>query len=174
MAQPRGRKPKPTRIKLLTGNPGKRPLNQNEPKPQIGPDMPSPPEHLDKEAQAEWYRLAPQLHRLGLLSNIDLTAFAAYCTAYSRWLDAEQAIREKGVLLRAPSGYPMISPYLAIANTALKQIRAFLTEFGMTPSSRSRINIQPLSAESWNEYESFRKSRWKEFDERFGAKVKSG
>ena len=37
----RGRRPNPTRLKLLTGNPGKRPLNPDEPKPQIAvPECP--------------------------------------------------------------------------------------------------------------------------------------
>src|SRR5262249_37411259 len=72
-----GRRPKPTHLKLLQGNPGKRPYNANEPKP--APQVPSPPEHLTEVALKEWNRLAELLGRIGLLTAIDRTAFAAYC-----------------------------------------------------------------------------------------------
>lgn len=76
---PRGRKPKPTHLKLVTGNPGKRALNENEPKPP--PSLPSPPSHLDEEARLEWERLSEQLYALGCLSEIDRAALAAYVQA---------------------------------------------------------------------------------------------
>jgi P27 family predicted phage terminase small subunit len=134
-----GRKPKPTHLKLLQGNPGKRALNTNEPKPAL--ELPSPPEHLSEIGRKEWSRLAEQLRRLGLLTAVDWTAFAAYCTVFSRWVDAEEALKKTGSVVKSPSGYPMISPFYTIANQSLQQLRAYLTEFGMTPSSRSRITL---------------------------------
>jgi len=69
-----GPKLKPTAIKILEGNPGKRPLNLNEPKPlQIAPEC---PDWLLDEAKKEWKRLAPELERLGLLTILDMAAFA--------------------------------------------------------------------------------------------------
>ena len=63
---PRGRTPKPTAIKALTGNPGKRPLNHQEPIPPgvIG----DPPEHLSDGAKAAW-RLAVECAPPGLLTQ---------------------------------------------------------------------------------------------------------
>ena len=84
---PRGRKPKPTHLKLVTGNPGKRALNENEPKPELS--LPSPPPHLDDEAKVEWGRVSERLYALGCLAEIDRAALAAYCQAYSRWVRAE-------------------------------------------------------------------------------------
>lgn len=136
---PAGRKPTPTNLKLLRGNPGKRPLNQNEPKP--APIAPKCPSHLGKEAKKEWRRVAPELEKLGLLTKIDMAAFAAYCQAYSRWVEAESMIRKHGMLVKTPNGYPVISPFLTIINKSLDQMKAFLTEFGMTAASRSRINV---------------------------------
>ena len=59
-----GRKPKPTEMKRAQGNPGRRPLNNNEPKPTGIPQCPS---HLNEVAKREWRRIAPELIALGLL-----------------------------------------------------------------------------------------------------------
>ena len=84
----RGRKPTPTAIKILHGNPGKRPLNKHEPMPEK--KAPTCPKWLDDEAKKEWKRLAPQMEQLGILTEADRTAFASYCQAYSRWKEAEE------------------------------------------------------------------------------------
>ena len=89
MAQ-RGRKPKPTALKVLEGNPGKRQLNIVEPKPKK--KAPKCPAWLDAEAKKEWRRLAKQLEDLGILTQIDMAAFAGYCEAYSRWKEAEELL----------------------------------------------------------------------------------
>ncbi len=82
-----GRKPKPTNLKILHGNPGKRPLNLNEPKPMKV--VPTCPPHLMPDAKAEWERMSDKLYSLGLLTEIDGTAFAIYCQTYGRWIEAE-------------------------------------------------------------------------------------
>lgn len=46
-----------------------------------------------------------------------------------------------GTVVKSPSGYPIQSPYLAIANKAHEQMTKLLAEFGMTPSSRSRCMV---------------------------------
>jgi P27 family predicted phage terminase small subunit len=140
---PRGRKPKPTKLRLLQGNAGKRRINEREPKP--APSIPSPPEHLTEPAKQEWARVAEQLALLGLLTDLDRAAFSAYCQAYGRWVEAEEMLKKTGTVVKAPSGYPILSPYLSVANKAVEQMRAFLTEFGLTPSSRSRIAVGPGS-----------------------------
>jgi len=77
-----GRKPKPTKLKIIEGNPGKRPLNENEPIPQsIAPEC---PDWLSDDAKKEWKRLAPELERLGLLTVLDMAAFAGYCQSYAK------------------------------------------------------------------------------------------
>ena len=135
-----GRKPTPSSLKLLQGNPGRRPLNPEEPTPL--PRLPRPPGHLSEEARKEWRRAGRFLLNLGLVSDLDRAAFAAYCTAYGRWVEAEQALSTFGVMLKSPSGFPVQSPYLAVANRALEQMRSFLSEFGMSPASRTRVSGQ--------------------------------
>lgn len=137
----RGRKPTPTATKILNGNVGHRPINDAEAKPST--DKPSCPAHLDKVARTEWRRISALLHTAGLLTSIDRTALAGYCVAYSRWIDAEKQIQEKGTIVKSPSGYPMQNPYLTVANKAMGEVRKWLVEFGMTPSSRTRIKVEP-------------------------------
>ena len=88
----RGRKPTPTALKMLEGNPGKRPLNVNEPIPPKG-DIKCP-SWLLPEAKKEWKRLAPSLEAMGVLTMADLTAFEGYCQAYARWKEAEAFITQ--------------------------------------------------------------------------------
>ena len=147
-----GRRPKPSAIKALAGNPGKRRANPDEPKPD---GIPSCPDHLDDAAKAEWNRISSELAGLGLLTSVDRAALAAYCSSWSRWLTAEEHIRKHGLVLKAPSGYPIQSPYLSIANTALDQLRKFLIEFGLTPASRSKVTARPKASntdDGWGEF----------------------
>lgn len=134
-----GRRPKPTHLKLLQGNPGKRRINPSEPKPPA--EIPVPPDHLNDIAKAEWNRISEILLRLGLLTTLDRAALAAYCTTYARWIEAEEALKKTGPIVRSPNGHPILSPYLVVANRALEQMRAFMIEFGLTPASRSRISV---------------------------------
>jgi P27 family predicted phage terminase small subunit len=136
----RGRPPKPTHLKVLQGKPGHRPLNEDEPQPDVVDETPEPPKHLSGVARAEWERAYPMLARNRLITEADLTAFAAYCQAYGRWQEAEHMIAKQGLVVLTPNGFPVQHPYLAIANKAIEQVHKFLTEFGMTPSSRSRVS----------------------------------
>jgi P27 family predicted phage terminase small subunit len=138
-----GRRPKPTKLKLLQGTQRSDRLNRREPDPKS--EIPSCPKHIQGESRREWKRITKELGALGLLTRVDRAAIAAYCDAYGRWTEAASKLSEKGLLVKAPSGYPILNPYLSIINSALDQMRKFLTEFGMTPSSRTRINVAKKS-----------------------------
>ena len=141
-----GRKPIPSSLKQLQGNPGKRPLNDHEPKPRAV--LPRCPPHLSEEAKKEWRRVSRMLHQLGLLTEADVTALALYCQVYGRWIEAEKKLASFGMLIKTPNDLPMQSPYLSIANRCFDQLKSMLTEFGMTPSSRSRLSVaQPEEEE---------------------------
>lgn len=137
MAQ-KGRKPKPTAVKVLEGNPGKRQLNMFEPKPVKG-KLPKCPDWLEDEAKEEWNRLAKNLHNLGILTDLDVQAFASYCQAYARWREAEEFISQHGAIVKTKSGYWQQVPQVSIAHQNQKMMMQAAAEFGLTPSSRSRI-----------------------------------
>jgi P27 family predicted phage terminase small subunit len=137
----RGRRPKPTRIKALTGNPGKRPLNAQEPRPL--PSLPECPPELNPIARGEWMRLAAELVKLNLVTQLDRGALAAYCGAYALWAEAMEQVQKYGTMVKSPTGYPIQSPYLAIVNRQAEIMLRVASEFGFTPASRSRISAPP-------------------------------
>ena len=132
-----GRKAKPTALKILEGNPGRRRLNEREPKPDK--KAPPCPKWLEDEAKKEWKRLAKALERMGVLSELDMAVFAAYCQAYGRWKQAEDKITDGNLVFLTPSGYPQQNPYLSIAQQNMRLMHRFASEFGLTPAARSRI-----------------------------------
>ena len=135
-----GRKPAPTRLKLLRGNPGKRPLNQHE--PQVKVETPHCPRELTPDAKKEWRRIVPALKQLGILSKLDGSALAAYCQSKARWLEAERKISETGLVVKTTNGNVIENPYYSISKRERELMHRFLSEFGMTPVSRTRINIE--------------------------------
>ena len=137
MAQ-RGRKPKPTAVKVLEGNPGKRSLNTGEPKPEK--KAPRCPAWLEDEAKKEWKRMAKQLEHLGILTEIDMAAFAGYCQAYAR-MERSRGIHHTARCNREDSERLLAAgTQVSIAQTYLKIMNKFCEQFGLTPSARSRIS----------------------------------
>ena len=135
---PRGARPLPTKLKVVRGTLRKGRTNAHE--PALPVEIPRCPAHLSAEAKRERKRISVDLASCGLLTRIDRAALALYCESWGRWVAAEEALRAYGVMIKAPSGFPMQSPYLAIANKAFEQMRAMLGEFGMSPSSRTRVH----------------------------------
>jgi len=133
----RGRKPTPTAIKELEGNPGKRPLNAHEPRPER--KAPACPKWLEPEAKKEWRRLAKKLEQLGVLTEADMSVFASYCQAYARWKAAEEIITNHGFVSKTPSGYLQTIPHVSIAKDYARIMNRCAEQLGLTPSSRSRL-----------------------------------
>ena len=133
----RGRKPLPSNVVRLRGNPGKRRLNDAEPRP--APRVPPCPDCLGDEARKEWKRVSKELAELELLTGLDRNLLAAYCQAHALWVEAVASIARYGTMVKSPNGYPMQSPYVAVANKQVDIMGRIAAEFGMTPSSRSRI-----------------------------------
>ena len=136
----KGRKPVPTRLKVLRGNPGRRPLPKNEPKPEQG--IPQPPVWLSPVARQEWERVVPRLAEIGLLTMVDGFILEAYCTCYAHWVECEGTIAKTGFIYkpssRRRSKYLQQVPHVTLAQKFLIQAGAFATELGLSPSARAR------------------------------------
>ena len=138
--------PTPAHLRLLRGNPGKRAIKR-EPEPEIPVVVPEPPEFLTGLAMDEWYRVSVELHRLQLLTVVDVNPLAAYCAAYKRWREAEEALIDiakrdpvtHGLIVKTRNGGVMQNPLVLTARQASNDMLSFATEFGMTPAARSRI-----------------------------------
>lgn len=141
----RGRKPKPTTLKKQQGNPGKRKLNNKEPKPEVA--IPDCPPHLEGEAKKEWDRITKELHLMGLLSRADRAALVSYCTAWGDYVKACNNIEDEGeVIMGAKGGYYQ-NPWVSIKNSAMDRMLKISAEFGMTPSSRTRLQVEAPTEE---------------------------
>jgi P27 family predicted phage terminase small subunit len=129
----------PTKLRLLRGNPSRTPIGP-EPEPQITADVPQPPEHLSAEAAVEWRKIAPELHRIGLLTMADLAAFGGWCEVMARWIKAERELHGQPYTVSTDEGGTKINPLVSIANTALRDMVHCASQFGMTPAGRARLN----------------------------------
>lgn len=141
----RGRKPKPTALKERLGNPGKRPLNEAEPQPQSASTR--VPHGLSAGAQKFWRGVAAELVRLGVLTVVDVPAFILMAEHYGM---ARAAVKELTLdsgklklLILDQHGVDRKHPLLQVLRDNSAAFRSFATEFGMTPSSRSRLHIEP-------------------------------
>ena len=127
----------PTALTILKGNPSKRPLPENEPKPKVG--TPRAPKHLSDVAKKHWRKVVHELAAAKIMTCLDTDALSLYCEAYARWIDANEHLQKYGTVVKSPKGFPMQSPYLSISNKAFEQMKAMLNEFGMTPASRTKV-----------------------------------
>jgi len=141
----RGRKPKPTYLRILEGNRSRRPLNENEPKVKAG--LPEPPKFLMGEALAEWRRVADELVALGIMAKAYRAALAAYCQAWARWVEAEGHLKDEAMIYKTSTGYPVINPWWTVSNRAQEKMETFLTHFGLSPAAMSRIKGAENQAE---------------------------
>lgn len=133
-----GRPPKPTHLKLLAGNPGKRKVNRREPRPKAG--RVTPPSWLGKLAKQEWRRVLAAMPA-ELYTKADRQALAQYCQNTARIRELEGIVTDLGYTCTTDKGYVMQRPEFAmLKNLQQVQIR-LMTELGLTPSSRSRIQM---------------------------------
>ncbi len=142
----RGPPRKPTHLKVLAGNPGKRPLNPFEPKPEM--EAPTCPRWLSPEARRVWRYSVPLLKRMRVLALVDRDALVAYCVTYARWQKTEKFLVEHGEVYPIKDAVGRVLsmaqfPQVAIARNLLQAVRAYQLEFGLTPSARSRLHAQP-------------------------------
>ncbi len=159
----KGRKPKPSHLKLVQGNPGKRPINASEPHPARA--RPSAPAHLSEKARETWGYVTGILDRMGILTEADAIGVEMLCEAYADKLAAQAALALPIVMTRigkdgAEREYTVAAagaktylgfgkdgvmvrqrPEVAMISDADRRLRAWLAEFGMTASARTRVKV---------------------------------
>lgn len=149
-----GRRPLPTAVKKLRGNPGKRALNAEE--PVVANGRPIVPPKLKGVALDEWNAVVPELESMGVLSRLDGKALAAYCFCYAEWWQAHEEVEKYGLIVEEPivdkegevvgARYKR-NPAVSIMHEAMKNMKAFLIEFGLTPAARSRLRVDTKKAD---------------------------
>lgn len=141
----RGRKNKPTVLKELEGNPGKRAVNKKEPKPEIV--IPTCPPHLTGPARTEWNRITAELKKLKLIAQVDRGALVAYCMAWGDVVKATNKLKKEGEVIISDKGGMYQNPWMGIKNSAMDRMVKISAEFGMTPASRVRVQVDTPTEE---------------------------
>ena len=145
----RGRKPTPTHLKVVRGNPGHRPLPANEPLPAR--ELSAAPDWLDPDELAEWNHAIEQAPR-GMLRSLERDVLAVYVSALVMLRRATLAQRKLGegkdlpFLAKTPNGMAVQSPYLGIINKQRLIVLKAAAELGFTPSARTRVDLVPYAA----------------------------
>jgi len=140
----KGRKPEPTNLKVLKGTDRKDRLNVNEPKTEPVAEM-KPPSYLNNTAKVAFRELVKLVGAKGMnvLAEADKTALAMLCDQYSIYRSARSKIKSEGLTFTTTgrNGKQIKArPEVQIANNAWDRVAKMMVEFGLTPSSRSRVN----------------------------------
>lgn len=158
-----GPPPKPTALKLLEGNPGRRPLNTKEPQYELTKE---PPDFLTDEGLVVWNQFSEQLKNTGVLTKVDVNAFGRYCDAFAVWLKLQAFVKKNGTtypvfdyerivhhdtqpdgsvkerverkkIIVGAQAYPQAKQYISVSELLLK----LESQFGLTPASRSKVTV---------------------------------
>jgi len=137
------RRPQPTQLKVLRGNPGKRPLNPMEPMPSV--DGISPPDWLQGDGLAKWNELVPILQAVRVLTQADTGPLARYCDSWAWWRRCRETIQREGdtFVARDEAGnvkWSQQRPEVGICSKLAQQLHRLEVEFGLTPSARSNLH----------------------------------
>ncbi len=153
----RGPSPQPTAVRLLNGNPSRRPINRSEPKPlEIAPACPA---HVQEDdvAHAEWQRLLPILLRMKVLTEADGLVLANLCIVHSHLILQLSKMREfnaqsksglAGMVIQTKSGYLALNQLYSNVQACMEQELKLCRELGLTPSARSRMNTEKSKGEN--------------------------
>jgi P27 family predicted phage terminase small subunit len=140
------RRPQPTQLKVLRGNPGKRPLNRAEPVPSA--EGIAPPDWLAGAALLKWEELLPLLRDVRVVTRVDIGALARYCDCWAWWRRCREVIDREGDTLvmlddHGNEKYRQQRPEVGIVNKLAVQLSRLEAEFGLTPAARAGLQSAP-------------------------------
>lgn len=144
-----GRRPKPSSLKELQGNPGRRPRRKGEPRPD--PGRPPMPDYLSEIAKGEWNRLADLLEGIKVLTVVDGPALEATATAYDQYRTFQKIVSIDGptyqVETKTGGTMTRARPEVIMQSDAWRRYVAGLSHFGLTPATRSKVSVRKEKAE---------------------------
>jgi P27 family predicted phage terminase small subunit len=137
-----GPAPKPSTLKKLHGTFRLDRAPEFEAIPNLASrDQLKAPDWLSERATEKWNELALRLHNQGLLTELDLDTLSLYCTAWSNWRDAEEALLTEGPTTEAQSGYKAVSPHVTRSKNHVSELVKLGSLLGLSPSARIRIEV---------------------------------
>lgn len=138
-----GRKPKPVELKVVQGNPGKRPIKE---RPSYAPLTDHPPDELPPLGRALWRRIIKHLKPIRVVQATDREALLVLCDLWATYSAAMELVRRHGTLIRSRSKNDeratlVVNPAWRVARDAARQMEGLWASFGLTPADRSRLTI---------------------------------
>jgi P27 family predicted phage terminase small subunit len=148
----RGRKNKPTPLRVIEGNRGHRPINKDEPKPES--KEPPRPRIVKGEELKAWKYVTSELQKMGTLATSDKADIFAYCHWWGSLIKAKTKLLNTGTdpeVIKTAAGNYIQNPWLGIANTAAKELTKVCEKLGLDPTSRTRIKLDKPEPQSRRE-----------------------
>ena len=152
---PRGRKPQPTAVKEISGAFKKTPHRRNASEPTPPPGSPDCPDYLCDLAKIEWWYMCGVLDEMGLLSRADRAALEIYCQTFAQWREACQMVAKEGAVVQMQTTAGSIAkrnPLDILRERTAATCSRLLAEFGLTPSSRSRVQVEKKSTDDFADF----------------------
>ncbi len=150
-----GRRPQPTALTVLRGNPSRKKLNENEPRPPAG-DI-AKPGRLSPGAVVAWEELAPVCLAMGTLTTADVSAFATLCelratldlTMVEKGREGFSAFLLTTMVDSAGNEHQNIKehPSIRLERNTAAALRPYYEKFGLEPVARARISVSKVKAE---------------------------
>ena len=134
-----GRPPIPTTISIARGNPGKRPINIDEPKPP--PADCTPPETLSEVGVEKWIELTGLLSNMGVFTLADRSAIERYCLIHEQWMHVVKHVRQHGMTQVTATGYSQLTAEGSLFKSLPADLLKIEQQFGMTPAARSSLKV---------------------------------
>lgn len=149
-----GRKPKPTPLKILSGAFEKDPQRRNHREPTAPKGKPTKPKHVQGIAATQWHALVNRLETLTILSSVDEVAIEQYALTYAEWREAWKDCKKNGSFIEYVDSLGNKMRKRNPASSAFVELGRRLTqmecEFGLTPSSRTRVQVPDEGKASGN------------------------
>ena len=152
----RGPKPRPTAINIAAGTYDKNPNRRRDAEPDPPKGYPECPGTLDEVAQIEWWYICGLLDEMGILSLADKSALELYCHTYSEWRKACESVAKYGAVLVNRSGDKVDAkrnPFDVVRERNAQMCAKLLAEFGLTPSSRARVEVRQKPKDDFEAWE---------------------
>lgn len=119
------------------------PRRKSPPPAAPGPARLEPLTALTAPARAEFERIVAKLTAAGTIGGTDMGTITIYAATWGRWTEAQGQITKAGSVCKSPSGYPLINPYVTIANAAAKQLNLLARQLGLVAPARNRSRKKP-------------------------------
>jgi P27 family predicted phage terminase small subunit len=156
----RGRKPKPAALKVAEGDTRKIGVHKLEQviaaQPKASRGLPECPRHLKGRARRAWEFWAEELAVMNLDARPDAMLLEGLCTSYARAVEADLILAKEGLLVEESAIDPETGkrvvlkmrnhPAISVSRTSWAHVRAFCSEFGLSPAARMRVTAAPKLA----------------------------